>query len=593
MNRECFPQLENRVYFENSGGTQPPMQVFDNFLRFTYGNYTQPGGYTSQSRSVEALVSEAREFTSCLINNKQGKTIFGSSATQLALNISNALTLASGDEIVLCNFSHESAIGSFTRIGGGVKTVFWNIRDEFKVEIADLCALVNERTKLVVIPHVSNVLGNKHDIKKIVAAVKSVNPSTKVYVDGVAYLAHDVIDVDDWGVDFYVASFYKFLGFRISFLYIKDDAFAMLRNINHSFIEDPISQLQVGGIQYELCSSVLGIRDYLRDMVGHETVTRATVVEAFERIRAHETALMAHLDQAELPGMRLLTDPSQPRVPIFSFHSDTYGVDNICLFLNQHGIECKTGNFYSKRLLDQFSVTKVLRISLAHYNSVEELDRFIALMGEFRTATEPCLLDHHMFDVEFSDELKATFDDLMVDQYYHTHRYRRFSMIDAEEWRTVGDSIFIQSDKYNNYLGNTTRKYEHIDQALLNDESFRVLVRTFMGAINAGSKQFRYFFVHQIRVMSSAKDAEVNAVPEGVHQDGYSYICISCVEQRNIECPFNEILDETHTVIENVMLRPNMNLILNDKKFWHNVSPLKHQGAEDGFRDIFVITAVS
>ena len=93
--------------------------------------------------------------------------------------------------------------------------------NNYNINYKTLYNLINKNTKLVVIPHVSNILGNILDIKEIIKEIKKINNNTKVMVDGVGYLPHRLIDVEDYNVDYYIVSFYKFLGLRVSVCYIK------------------------------------------------------------------------------------------------------------------------------------------------------------------------------------------------------------------------------------------------------------------------------------------------------------------------------------------------------------------------------------
>ena len=96
--------------------------------------------------------------------------------------------------------------------------------------------MITSKTRLVVIPHVSNILGNILDIKEIVREIRKINKNTKVMVDGVAYMAHGPIDVTEMDVDFYLVSFYKFCGLRVSALYIKEaNVLRAIENQNHYF----------------------------------------------------------------------------------------------------------------------------------------------------------------------------------------------------------------------------------------------------------------------------------------------------------------------------------------------------------------------
>ena len=148
-----FPQLKNRIYFENSGGTQLPTQVTDNVIDFIKNNYIQPGGFTKKSRKTEEIVAKSKDFVNKMINNKEGQIMFSSSATQIALNVSSSLSFEKNDEIILTNFSHESAIGCFEKIPN-VKIKWWKIKSDFTIDYQELFDLINEKTKLIVLTHV-------------------------------------------------------------------------------------------------------------------------------------------------------------------------------------------------------------------------------------------------------------------------------------------------------------------------------------------------------------------------------------------------------------------------------------------------------
>lgn len=589
-----FPQLENRIYFENSGGTQVPVQVINSVTKFIQYNYVQPGGFTIKSRNTDNIVKESKDFVNKLINNVRGKIVFGTSATQIALNISKSLIFSPDDEIVLSNFSHESAIGCFERLDN-IKIKWWEINKDFSINYQNLFKLINDKTRLVVIPHVSNVVGNIIDVKTIIKEIKKINKNCKVYVDGVAYLAHGLTDVDDWDVDFYVFSFYKFLGLRISVVYIKNDLLEEIQNLNHYFINDNEKKLEVGGIQYEQCSSLIGIKQYLCDISEDEIFSRETIIKNYNSFVQKENNLIEYFDKkfkilSDNSDLKIITDFENKRVPIFSIYSKEIPLDKVCLFLNKNNIECKTGNFYCLRLLDYLDIENVLRISLLHYNSINELEKFFSLMEEFKK-NKLNLYEYEILKNDFSSVVKKSFGNLPIDKYYNNVRYRKFSLLKVYGFEPIGESSFVQSKKYNKFLGNSLRLYENIDKKVLNDDSFQRIIKKFISKINTPEKNYDHLYVHQIRV--EVGDEEVNAVPEGIHQDGYDYICISCVNKNNIEGPENEVLDLNYNVIYKSIMEPGDNIILNDRKYYHNVTKLKKTSEGLGFRDIFVFTTIS
>ena len=402
---EHFPQLQSRIYLENAGGTLHPICIFEK-LGEILGTMSQPYGFTNSSLNITRSIQKSKYFINNLINNTHGDIIFSTSASQIAYNISKSLTFNMNDEIILCNFSHESCITCFEKINNAI-IKFWNIRKDTKIVYDDLYKLINNNTKLVVIPHVSNVIGSIIDIKTIILNIKNINQNTKVYVDGVAYLPHRNIDVNNYNVDFYVFSFYKFMGFRISVLYIKNGILEKLNNINHYFLDNE-DKLQVGGIQYEMLSSILGVEEYLKRFLDIKyNLSKSRISNCYLYFSKHEKLLTEYFDynfneitSNKIPifynkdkshildieynlhninslDLQLLTDFSKARLPIFSIYSKSIKLYKICMFLSLLGIECKFGKFYCNRLLEYLNIKEVLRISCFHYNLKKELRIFL------------------------------------------------------------------------------------------------------------------------------------------------------------------------------------------------------------------------
>lgn len=140
-------------------------------------------------------------------------SVLGASTTQLLHNLSFALKLQPGDELVLSGIDHEANIAAWVDLAARQNlTVKWWRPSELstnpKLRPEDLKALLSEKTRLVTCTHVSNILGSIHDIKEIAKVVHEV-PGAMIIVDGVSYAPHRPIDVKDLGVDFYVFSWYK------------------------------------------------------------------------------------------------------------------------------------------------------------------------------------------------------------------------------------------------------------------------------------------------------------------------------------------------------------------------------------------------
>ena len=280
-----YPALmkyKNYIFCENAGGSQIPNQIIDSFTKFVTNNYVQPGANNILSKNITSELTNIDNITNVLLNNKSGDIIYGSSCTQILYNLANSMenylkinkdNLNLKPEIILSNFSHESCITPFERIAekNNIKINWWKLEnkdDKYELDYKLLLKKVNTNTKLVVIPHVSNILGNVIDIEYLNNEIKAINPDTKILVDGVAYMPHRLIDLEKYKVDFYVVSFYKFCGLRISALYIKNENYDIFKNQNHYFFDncDNIKKnLELGGMNFESASSILGLKQYFID----------------------------------------------------------------------------------------------------------------------------------------------------------------------------------------------------------------------------------------------------------------------------------------------------------------------------------------
>ena len=153
---------------------------------------------------------------------------------------------------------------------------------------------------------------------------------------------------------------------------------------------------------------------------------------------------------------------------------------------------------------------------------------------------------------------------------------------------------FYQSEIYNNYNGNVLRKYTNLNTDILDDELFKYFVKTFKEQIDKVSPVVtKYIQVHQIRVY--ANNLSTNLVPEGIHQDGFNFIAITCINRKNIIGGLNNVYDSIKTIkCYSTSLNEGEILILNDRKMFHDVTNIELNNLNEvGYRDIFVFTTIS
>ncbi|MEH2393550.1 MAG: cysteine desulfurase-like protein [Nostoc sp.] len=395
--RQDFPALAGKwTFFDNAGGSQTLKKVVDRISEFLLSSDVQLGASYAVSQLAGERLALATERMATLINaNSFKEVVMGPSTTMMlkVLSISLGQTFTPGDEIIVTNCDHEANIGAWVALEKqGMKVKVWEIRpDTLELHLADLELLMSERTKLVALTHASNVLGTINPIKEIAEFVHDRN--AMICVDGVAYAPHRLIDVQDLDVDFYTLSFYKVYGPHHALLYGKEEHLLRLPGWNHYFLEqtDIPYKFQLGNVNFELSYGMLGLCDYLSELAqlhyGNQTAPdlRNQMVQAFDLISIHEEKisdrLLNYLNSKS--NVRVIGQSKADRrfrVPTISFVVDGMNSSIIPAKIDQHYIGIRYGDFYAKRLIEYLGLASqggIVRVSMVHYNTLEEVNSLI------------------------------------------------------------------------------------------------------------------------------------------------------------------------------------------------------------------------
>lgn len=391
--RARFPALGGGFAFlENAGGSQLPDTVIEAIRAYLVDNFVQIGASYPKSERATQIVADAHEFASDLVNaSGAGTVILGPSTTVLVGMIANAYAKVwkPGDEVVVAATNHEANAGPWVRLeAAGAIVRHWPIDPEtFRSEPAVLKTLLNERTRIVALPHASNLIGQVEDVKRVAEMAHAVG--AKVCADGVAYAPHRAVDVKALGVDWYVLSAYKVFAPHLAMLFGTDEAFEELTGPGHFFFpQSPVAyRWEPGGPSHEACAGLLGLRPYLAFLAGEEYQGHSTVQKAFAQGEGLEKAPFRRLIEGlkEL-GVRFV-GPGEVRddtLATVSFLMDEPS-DLVSARVNGPQRGLRHGHMYAVRLLDGLGIPRepgVVRASLAHYNTVEEVDDLLrALAG--------------------------------------------------------------------------------------------------------------------------------------------------------------------------------------------------------------------
>ena len=395
--RTQFPALAgDTVFLENAGGSQVPVVVADRIRDYMLSTYVQIGaGYPLSQRASE-LIDESHDFVRLMMNGTDGEVILGPSTSVLLQMLAGcyAKALKPGSEIIVAQTGHEANVGPWKHLDQlGFSLRWWEMDPAtFSCQISDLEELLSEQTALVAFPHVSNLLGEIVDVEAITSLVHSAG--ARVVVDGVAYAPHRAMDVSAWNVDWYAYSTYKVYGPHMAALWGQRDAMAELSGPNHFFVpdDDLPYKFEVGGVNHEGCAGIRGLRDYLAflaDVGDLQALDRAAIERAFDVMTACELPLQARLIEylRSRTDVRIIgpIDDGLSRVGTISFVHDTKSSAEITEAVNRSGIGIRHGHMYAYHLCEAAGLDPedgVVRTSLVHYNTMEEIERLIEVFDE-------------------------------------------------------------------------------------------------------------------------------------------------------------------------------------------------------------------
>jgi cysteine desulfurase family protein (TIGR01976 family) len=381
--RSQFPALsDDYVLMDNAGGSQACRQ-FINRLSEYYNKYNvQLGATYKHSAEAGKELNEVHHSLQHWIGASQPEEVIcGASTTALLriLSLCISETWNEGDEIIVTNSDHEANVSPWMDLNKkGFNVKIWKVNQEsMQLELDDLRALMTDKTRLVAMVHSSNVVGTINDIKKVADIVH--DAGALICVDGVAYAPHRQVTVSEWDVDFYVFSTYKTYGPHQAIMYGRSEILNAIPGINHYFIQSVPYKFQPGNFNFELTYAMQGVVDYIKALGEGNLEKSYSLIADHEEVLSEK--LLSYLNK--LPQVKIIghkkADKSL-RVPTISFIHDSLKSSDIVNKTDTYNIGIRYGDFYARRLIEDMDLTSkdgVVRVSMVHYNTVEEVDRLI------------------------------------------------------------------------------------------------------------------------------------------------------------------------------------------------------------------------
>ncbi len=383
MNGDRFPAVmsaaaHGRILADNAAGAQLPDSALERLQRYVTYDNAQKGGIFKRTQATTELVEEAKREFAALIDVPLAHVGVGANATSLAMSLSRLVssTIVRGDRIVVTAADHEANVAPWMwlrRFGAQVDVVPVDAAgdlDETKYR-----AYLERAPVLVALPWASNATGTVFDVARFARMAR--DSGAIVVVDGVQSLPHFPLDIDD-AIDFAFFSAYKMYAPHLGFWYGSrrllerfvrpDDATAAGGDARYWTIE-------CGTQNHEGLAGWLGTVAYFRSVA-------ASPREALEILGAGEAKTTAHaraLFAERSPELRLYgRAPSESRLGVFAFNIDGIPSAELGARFERANIEARVGDFYAPRLMRAIAPEAngtAVRLSFAHYNTIEDVDR--------------------------------------------------------------------------------------------------------------------------------------------------------------------------------------------------------------------------
>ncbi|MXP56211.1 cysteine desulfurase SufS [Pantoea sp. Mhis] len=388
--RAEFPMLNRKVnghplaYFDNAASSQRPLSVIDAENYFYQHNYASVHrGIHSLSIQATTNIENIRNQVASFVNAASSEEIIFVKGTTEGINLvanswgNNELKL--GDNIIITEMEHHANIVPWQmlveRIGAEIRILPFNDYGELMLEYIN--ELIDDRTKLLALTHVSNVLGTINPIKKIIEKVKSYGILT--LVDGAQAVMHCTVDVQDLDCDFYVFSGHKiYAPTGIGVLYARKSLLNIMppwegggAMIKQVMLPSGTTWNQIPWRFEAGTPNIVGI-------IGLGAALKWVNNLSLDIIFKRENLLMDYALEKLSTVPELIIYGPKERCGVISFNLGKYHAFDVGSFLDQYGIAIRTGHHCAMPLMQHYVVSSMCRASFVFYNSEEEVDRLAA-----------------------------------------------------------------------------------------------------------------------------------------------------------------------------------------------------------------------
>ena len=395
---DVCPVQGKRVFFENAGGALTLKSVVECSQKYAAIPDNQ-GRDNPGSHELVKKIQNAKDDMRLFMNATEGQFFVGESGTELLFRlIMNACLGTDNNGVVLgSTVEHpatRSACARWSKISGKQHVLVPHDDDKGLVTDSEYAKYITKDTKVATILHTSPVTGMGMNIRTIAKAIRNVSPDCFIIVDGIQHAAHGEIDIDSYNIDGYVISPYKmFSRHGYGLAWISD----RLTKLPHDMLVDgPNDSWELGTRDtgaYATLSEVVSYFNWLGSNFTNSKDKRDKFVAAGKAIKTHEKYLTDAmiLGNGNIPGLSQIDKvnvigglDNPAREGLVSIYIDGISSPEVVKKLNDQGIRThlRKADHYSGNILNPLKQDSCIRVSLCHYNSIEEVSKFLLAIKE-------------------------------------------------------------------------------------------------------------------------------------------------------------------------------------------------------------------
>ena len=387
--REDFPILHQEVngkplvYLDNAATSQKPKSVIDSIEKYYrgYNSNIHRGVHTLSENATEAYESARIKVRDFIHANSTKEIVFVRGATEAINLVAQSFgrnTLGSEDEIIITELEHHANIVPWQLLSQqtGAKLKYVPINDNGELVESEYKKLLNERTRIVAVGHISNALGTINPIENMINLAHEYG--AKVLIDGAQATSHTSVDVKKLDCDFYVFSGHKLFGpTGIGVLYGKEDLLEKMPPYQGG--GDMIKMVTMKETQYnELPHKFEAGTPNISGVIGLGAAIDYVNKIGLENIGNHEKQLLDYANQmaSEITELKFI-GTAKNKTSILSFTLDGIHPHDVGTILNNEGIAIRTGHHCAMPVMEYFQIPATSRASFSFYNTHAEVDVLI------------------------------------------------------------------------------------------------------------------------------------------------------------------------------------------------------------------------